>query len=91
MIPKGILTALSHHCPHRFKCIFAQVEQIRLNLTDQDPVVCAQWNSVIAVSYASRKFGITRMDTIASCKSKCPNVIIAHAAVYKKGVTLGLC
>ena len=64
---------------------FAQVEQIRLNLTDQDPVVCAQWNSVIAVSYASRKFGITRMDTIASCKSKCPNVIIAHAAVYKKG------
>lgn len=64
---------------------FAQVEQIRLNLTNQDPVVCAQWNSVIAVSYASRKFGITRMDTIASCKSKCPNVIIAHAAVYKKG------
>ena len=64
---------------------FAQVEQIRLNLTDQDPVVCAQWNSVIAVSYACRKFGITRMDSIASCKSKCPNVIIAHAAVYKKG------
>lgn len=64
---------------------FAQVEQIRLNLTVDDPVVCAQWQSLIAVSYAARKFGIGRMDTIQSAREKCPNIIIAHAAVFKKG------
>lgn len=66
---------------------FAQCEQIRLGLGDNDPVVCAQWQSLIAVSYAARKFGINRMDTIQSAKSKCPNLIIAHAAAFKKGET----
>lgn len=66
---------------------FAQVEQIRLNLTIDDPVVCVQWQAVIAVSYAARKFGINRMDTVVTCKQKCPNVILAHAAVYEKGST----
>ncbi|EGW33496.1 DNA polymerase eta subunit [Spathaspora passalidarum NRRL Y-27907] len=64
---------------------FAQVEQIRLGLSDQDPVVCAQWQSLIAVSYAARKFGIGRMDSIKSAKEKCPKLIVAHAAVYKRG------
>lgn len=64
---------------------FAQVEQVRLNLTADDPVVCAQWQSLIAVSYAARKFGIGRMDTIQSARQKCPNIIIAHAAVFRKG------
>ncbi|CUM45401.1 uncharacterized protein AC631_02600 [Debaryomyces fabryi] len=64
---------------------FAQVEQIRLNLTSDDPIVCAQWQSLIAVSYAARKFGIGRMDTIQSAREKCPNIIIAHAAVFRKG------
>lgn len=64
---------------------FAQVEQIRLDLTAEDPVVCVQWLSLIAVSYAARKFGISRMDTVKAAKSKCPNVILAHAAVFKKG------
>ncbi|CAH6721488.1 DNA polymerase eta [[Candida] jaroonii] len=64
---------------------FAQVEQVRLNLTINDPVVCVQWQAVIAVSYAARKFGIKRMDTIKTVKEKCPNVVLAHAAVYEKG------
>lgn len=64
---------------------FAQVEQIRLDLTVDAPVVCAQWQSLIAVSYAARKFGIGRMDTIQSAREKCPNIIIAHAAVFRKG------
>lgn len=64
---------------------FAQVEQIRLGLSIDDPVVCVQWNMLIAVSYAARKYGIGRMDTIKTAKEKCPNVILAHAAVFVKG------
>lgn len=64
---------------------FAQAEQIRLGLTSGDPVVCLQWNSLIAVSYAARKYGISRMDTLQDAKKKCPNLIVAHTAVFKKG------
>lgn len=64
---------------------FAQVEQVRLGKSVDDPVVCAQWQSLIAVSYAARKYGIGRMDTIPSAKQKCPHLVIGHAAVFKKG------
>lgn len=64
---------------------FAQCEQIRLNCSLSDPVVCCQWQSLIAVSYAARKYGINRMDTLASAKKKCPGLVVGHAAVFKKG------
>ncbi|EDK43099.1 conserved hypothetical protein [Lodderomyces elongisporus NRRL YB-4239] len=64
---------------------YAQVECVRLGLSDEDPVVCQQWQSIIAVSYAARKYGISRLDTVHSAKLKCPHLICAHAGVYKKG------
>ena len=64
---------------------YSQVEQIRLNLKPEDPVVCAQWQSLIAVSYAARKYGIGRMDSLESALKKCPNLVVAHAAVFRKG------
>ncbi|CAN3364429.1 hypothetical protein DICA3_E16534 [Diutina catenulata] len=64
---------------------YAQVEQHRLQLDRKAPVVCAQWNSLIAVSYAARAYGINRMDSIDSARRKCPGLVAAHAAVYKKG------
>lgn len=64
---------------------FAQCEQIRLGKLITDPVVCCQWLSLIAISYAARKYGIGRMDTLKSAQEKCPNLIVGHAAVFKKG------
>ncbi|KAM9926374.1 hypothetical protein OXX80_010595 [Metschnikowia pulcherrima] len=66
---------------------FAQCEQVRLGCTLEDPVVCCQWSSLIAVSYAARKYGIGRMDTLQSAKDKCPGLVVGHAAVFKKGET----
>lgn len=66
---------------------FAQCEQIRLNCSIDDPVVCCQWASLIAVSYAARRYGISRMDTLKSAQTKCPSLIVGHAAVFKKGET----
>lgn len=70
---------------------YAQVEQVRLGLSVDDPVVCVQWTSLIAVSYAARKYGISRMDSLDSAKKKCPNLIAAHTAVFKKGETNWKC
>ncbi|CAI4056378.1 hypothetical protein N7582_000601 [Saccharomyces uvarum] len=64
---------------------FAQVEQIRCGLSRDDPVVCVQWNSIIAVSYAARKYGISRMDTIQEALKKCDSLIPIHTAVFKMG------
>lgn len=64
---------------------FAQCEQVRLGKKLEDPVVCCQWKSLIAVSYAARKFGITRLDPLNLALQKCPNLVVGHAAVFKKG------
>lgn len=72
-------------CHIDLNAFFAQCEQLRLGLSLADPVVCVQWNSLIAVSYAAREYGITRMDRLQQAKLKCPNLIPAHTAVFKKG------
>lgn len=64
---------------------FAQVEQIRCGYSREDPVVCVQWNSIIAVSYAAKKFGISRMDTVFDAFKKCDHLIPVHTAVFRKG------
>jgi DNA polymerase eta len=56
-------------------------------LTKDDPVVCRQWNSLIAISYAARKFGISRLQTVDEAKKKCPDLIAPHVATFKKGET----
>jgi nucleotidyltransferase/DNA polymerase involved in DNA repair len=37
-----------------------EFEQVRLGLADDLPLICAQWQSIIAVNYPARKFGIKR-------------------------------
>lgn len=64
---------------------FAQCEQLRLGKTLDDPVVCCQWKSLIAVSYAARKYGISRLDPLNLALKKCPHLVVGHAAVFKKG------
>lgn len=76
------LSCIAHIDANAF---FAQVEQVRCGLSVDDPVVCVQWRSIIAVSYAARKYGISRMDTIEDAFKKCPSLKPIHTAVFKKG------
>ncbi|KAG0689709.1 DNA-directed DNA polymerase eta rad30 [Pichia californica] len=82
---KAFNSPLSVICHIDLNAFFAQCEQLRLGLSDNDPVVCVQWNTLIAVSYAARDYGVTRMDRLEQAKLKCPNLIPAHTAVFKKG------
>lgn len=76
---------LSVLCHIDVNCFYAQVEAIRCGYTKDDPVVCVQWNSIVAVSYAARKYGITRMNTIQQALKKTKDLIPIHTAVFKKG------
>lgn len=64
---------------------YSQVDQVRCGLSKDDPVVSVQWSSIIAVSYAARKYGISRMDTIESARAKCKVLKAVHTATFKKG------
>ncbi|GCE97867.1 DNA-directed DNA polymerase eta rad30 [Zygosaccharomyces mellis] len=79
---KSPLSILCHIDVNSF---YAQVEQVRCGYTKDDPVVCVQWQSLIAVSYAAKQYGITRMDTIQNAMEKCDKLIPIHTAVFKKG------
>lgn len=64
-------------------CAYAQFEQVRLGLPDDVPLVCAQWESLIAVNYPARKYGIKRMTTINEAKKMCPHLVVQHVPTYR--------
>ncbi|KAG0332829.1 DNA-directed DNA polymerase eta rad30 [Podila horticola] len=67
-------------------CFFAQVEQMRLGLTTDVPLVSQQWNAIIAVNYAARKFGITRLHhNVFDARLLCPDLVCAHVATLGPG------
>jgi len=64
---------------------YAACERVRLGLDPGVPLVVQQWESIIAVTYPARKFGISRMDKIKDAKKKCPNLVAVHVATYREG------
>lgn len=64
---------------------YAACERVRLALDPDVPIVVQQWESLIAVSYPARKYGISRMDKVKDAKKKCPNLVAVHVATYKEG------
>ncbi|KZT06045.1 DNA/RNA polymerase [Laetiporus sulphureus 93-53] len=64
---------------------YAACEQVRLGIDPTKPLVVQQWDSLIAVNYPARKFGITRMEKIKEARRKCPELLVVHVATYKEG------
>ncbi|KAG8890757.1 DNA-directed DNA polymerase eta rad30 [Tulasnella sp. 332] len=64
---------------------YAQAECVRLKLDPDVPLAVQQWQALIAVNYPARTYGITRMETAAQAKKKCPNLVLVHTATYKEG------
>ena len=57
---------------------YAQVETRRLHLANDQPCCVQQWNSLIAVNYPARLWGISRFDKAKDAKRKCPFVKLVH-------------
>ncbi|KAI0926251.1 hypothetical protein AcV5_008760 [Taiwanofungus camphoratus] len=64
---------------------YAACEQVRLGIDPLLPLVVQQWDSLIAVNYPARKFGITRMEKIKEARKKCPELVVVHVATYREG------
>ncbi|KAJ5461371.1 uncharacterized protein N7458_002923 [Penicillium daleae] len=64
---------------------YAQCEMVRLGTPRDTPLAVRQWESLIAINYAARPFGISRMMTAAEARKACPNIILQHVATFREG------
>lgn len=64
---------------------YAACEQVRLGIDSRLPLVVLQWESIIAVNYPARTFGISRMAKLKDAKRMCPELVVVHVATYKEG------
>ncbi|KDR78895.1 hypothetical protein GALMADRAFT_224148 [Galerina marginata CBS 339.88] len=64
---------------------YAACEMNRLGVDQDTPLVVLQWESLIAVNYPARKYGISRMDKKKDALKRCPHLKVVHVATYKEG------
>ncbi|KAG2017823.1 eta DNA polymerase [Coprinopsis cinerea AmutBmut pab1-1] len=64
---------------------YAACEMVRLGVDKDTPLVVLQWDSLIAVNYPARKYGISRMDKKKDALKRCPHLKVVHVATYKEG------
>ncbi|ORX44461.1 hypothetical protein DM01DRAFT_1329154, partial [Hesseltinella vesiculosa] len=69
-------------------CYFCQVEQVRLGLSPDKPVAVQQWSNLIAVNYAARDFGVSRLVTVDQAKELCPDITLVHVATFAPNETV---
>lgn len=55
-----------------------QVEHVRLGIPISTPLAVQQWDGIIAVNYAARKFGVRRGDRADATLKKCPQIKLVH-------------
>lgn len=58
---------------------------VRLGTSRTTPLAVRQWDSLIAVNYPARDFGITRMISAAEARKLCPDLVLQHVATFREG------
>ncbi|KAL5042687.1 hypothetical protein BDW71DRAFT_135379 [Aspergillus fruticulosus] len=64
---------------------YAQCEMVRLGTPRETPLAVQQWDSLIAINYPARAFGITRMISAKKAKAKCSDIVLQHVATFREG------
>ncbi|KAL4980489.1 hypothetical protein BDW66DRAFT_166574 [Aspergillus desertorum] len=64
---------------------YAQCEMVRLGTPREKPLAVQQWDSLIAINYSARAFGITRMISAKEAKAKCADIVLQHVATFREG------
>lgn len=64
---------------------YAQCEMVRLGTPREVPLAVRQWDSLIAINYAARPFGISRLISVAEARKMCPDLVLQHVATFREG------
>ena len=68
-------------------CFYCQVEQLRLGIPWDTPCVVHQWGCLMAVNYAARSKGISRLTLLSDARQHYPDLVAIHTATYALGQT----
>lgn len=85
------LAQSSTNCPLRviahvdLDAFYAQCEMVRLGVPETQPLAVQQWQGLIAINYAARKFGLSRHVNVTEARKLCPNLIMQHVPTWKEG------
>ena len=63
---------------------YAQVEQRRLGIDRSVPLAVQQWQALIAVSYAARARGVSRVMQAAEARKHCPELVLVHTEILDR-------
>lgn len=64
---------------------YAQCEMVRLGTPRDIPLAVRQWDSLIAINYAARPFGISRLINVVEARKLCPDLVLQHVATFREG------
>ncbi|KAJ5958273.1 uncharacterized protein N7479_005423 [Penicillium vulpinum] len=64
---------------------YAQCEMVRLGTPRETPLAVRQWDSLIAINYAARPFGVSRLINVAEARKLCPDLVLQHVATFREG------
>ncbi|CAG8919259.1 unnamed protein product [Penicillium salamii] len=64
---------------------YAQCEMVRLGTPRETPLAVRQWDSLIAINYAARPFGISRLINVTEARKLCPDLVLQHVATFREG------
>lgn len=81
----GVQTPLRVVAHIDLDAFYAQCETVRLGISRDIPLAVQQWESLIAVNYAARPFGITRMINAQEAQKRCPKLVLQHVATFREG------
>eukprot|EP00753_Platysulcus_tardus_P008097 PLAT15617.1.p1 GENE.PLAT15617.1~~PLAT15617.1.p1 ORF type:complete len:486 (+),score=197.49 PLAT15617.1:140-1459(+) len=57
---------------------YASVESARLGLREDEPLAVQQWNMLIAVNYAAKAAGVSRLMDVKEALATCPKLRLVH-------------
>lgn len=64
---------------------YAQCLGVHGGFDPSEPLGCRQWNSLIAVNYPARNYGVKRGVSCDEAQRLCPDIHLPHVATFKKG------
>lgn len=81
-LPSSPLRVIAHIDLDAF---YAQCEMVRLGSPRDSPLAVQQWDSLIAINYPARSFGINRMISAKEARKLCPEIVLQHVATFREG------
>ncbi|CAG7966899.1 unnamed protein product [Penicillium olsonii] len=67
-----------------YDSFYAQCESVRLGISPDTPLGVQQWDAIIALNYAARRYGLARAISVKEARLKCPDIVLQHVPTWRE-------